>query len=462
MEQLSLILQDPPDISLSLTSSLSGAYFLVKGAHSATLSEFRSDRKGRSVPVRMAMYTSKVLASGVDLSALDPKFRVELLYLLYLAVELASDQITLAKNGQLWQTVSDDGSAVEAEEFVSSTRKLLQKLVADPNHWGGSSAEEAGLVDDLIELMLRGTSDLTPLALYSAKALSDLLQSMSEIRGFLATAEERFVKLGVTKAAPTTVLGAVALITGFGESLASSKAVTRLCNGLVSDITGAFPTSQTTLMAMVLLNTCLSVYELGELPVENRRQIFAVRQITTWMDTPDEVDNRLATEVCRALYRLFPNIKTVYGPYWEQTVEYCISLWNRASHDPLDARLPYLQSSFKLFSELVSMADANDDLEDALSTHAEEKSLALIEVLKIPQDTSTRPSQIVDALLSRMTGKIPLDHIKDLSDLYGLVASESREIQTAAFNLLRRALPASQEQLSLDVLLDNQSKRSIY
>lgn len=458
MEELSLFLQDLPSPALSVANTLSGAYFLVKKTSSPKGSKPRRDRQGRSVPARMAIYTARILATGFDLSSLPQELKVELLYLLYLVVEVASDQLTLMEDGKLWANPLDETTATEMEDFITSARKVLQAIVTDANGWGDGIAGGDSVVDGLIGIMFQQTKDLSAMALYSAKALSDLLQDMSETHGFPPAIEQRFINPDVLRATPTTIFGAIALITGFGEALASSKTVNRLCNGLISDITGAFPTSEKTLLVMVLLNACISVYEIGELPVENRRQVFAVRQITTWTDTPDEMDSRLAAEACKALQRLFPNIKTIYGPYWEQAIEYCIQLWDGAAQDPLEARLPYIHASLKLLSTLESMAGANDDLDDALYAHAERKSLALVEVLKLPQDLINQPSEIVDALLCRRIARIPLEHVKDTGDLYGLVASESREIQAAAFGLLDRALPAAQEQLSIDVLLEKRGK----
>src|SRR3954471_19845754 len=81
----------------------------------------------------------------------------------------------------------------------------------------------------------------------------------------------------------------------------------------------------------------------------------------------------------------------------------------------------------------------------------------MIGLLKL-QSGSSELSQIVESLLGRMLERVPLSHITDLSDLYGSVAAESREIQVAAFGLLHRALPAAQEQLSVDVLLEKNGK----
>jgi len=458
MDELAHFLQDSPSPALSVASNIAGAYFVVKKTPNSRGSKPHRDRQGRSVPARMALYSAKILATGFELSSLPQELQIELLYLLYLVVEVASDQLTLMESGKLWASPSDETTTTEMVDFVTSARKILQAVVTDAKGWGDGTTGSESLVDDLIGIMLQQTKDLNAMALYSAKALSDLLQSMSETHGLPSAVEQRLIKPETLKATPATIFSAIALLTGFGESLVSSKTVNRACNGLVSDITGAFPTSEKTLLAMVLLNAGLSVYPAGQLPVENRRQIFAVRQITTWTDTPDEMDSRLAAEACRALQRLFPNIESVYGPYWEQAIEYCIHLWDGASQDSPEARLPYLHASLKLSSTLESMAGANDDLDDALSAHAERKSHALLGVLKLPRDFITQPSELVDALLCRCVAKIPLEHVTDTSDLYGLIDSESREIQTAAFSLLDKALPAAQEQLSFDVILEKQGK----
>ena len=104
------------------------------------------------------------------------------------------------------------------------------------------------------------------------------------------------------------------------------------------------------------------------------------------------------------------------------------------------------------------MPEPNDDLEDALKTSAEVKALGLIDLLKLPRGSEAQPQAIVDALLCRQVERTPLRLVKDLSDIYGLLMSGSRDIQTAAFSLMHRALPAMQEQLSVDVLLDKTSK----
>jgi hypothetical protein len=107
---------------------------------------------------------------------------------------------------------------------------------------------------------------------------------------------------------------------------------------------------------------------------------------------------------------------------------------------------------------LENLEDANDDLQDALRESASKKSKSLIELLKLPRGASSQPLEIADALLCREVEKVSIKNIRDIPEIYELVASESQNIQTAAFDLLHRALPAIQAQKSIDILLDKTGK----
>ncbi|TEA14345.1 E3 ubiquitin-protein ligase listerin [Colletotrichum sidae] len=464
MQHLSGFLQGALNPSLSITSALEGAHFLLKSADTTQRLRVRRDREGHSIPARMALYTSQLLSSDFSVSALPESFQVELLYLLCVSVQMVSDQITLADDNRLFSNVGAGSALAAAEAFVSSTRATINTIANDANGWTvGSEDAPTKLINGLIGIMAQETKDLTLLGLYSSRALSELLQTLIGKHGSPNAVDDRINQLATLKATPPTVLAATAVLTGFGDSLESSKAVSNLCNRLVSDIAGASietEKAEKALCVLVLLNACLEVYDqAGQIPVANNRIVFAVRQITSWLEDTINLTPALSTEICRALQRLLPSIKDVYGQHWEKTIEFSTALWAKASDDRLDDSLPYIHTSLRLMSILETLEEPNDDLADALAEFAETKSLSLIELLKLNRDRSTQPLEIVDGIISRQVGKIPLKHVNDLSDLYGLIATESRAIQTAAFNLLHRALPARQEELSVNVLLDKVDAR---
>ncbi|KAG8167355.1 hypothetical protein KVR01_003044 [Diaporthe batatas] len=459
MQELLQLLQFELSPSLALTSNILGAYFLPQGT-SKSRPRVQRDQRGLSVPARMAMYTVALIESGSELGTLAQKFQAELLYLLYLVAEVASDQITLMEENVLLGSLREPSLLKEIEDLVSTTRRLVNNIFTESPQWRPGGTEK-GLRDELIDIMIQQSKELTPIALYSARALSEIFAAFSDAHGQEAVVEDWLAAIDVMKATHTTVFPAVALLTGYGEALANSKIVSNLLNRLVSDIAGASTQSDKTVLTLVLLNACMPIYELGQLPVANNRLVFAVKQITSWTGQPVvDLSVGIVTESCRALQRLLPCIREVYGPYWEQSIEFCLALWKRAGRGSIEKHLPYIHASVKLMSGLSAIEDPNDDLVDALNAHAESRNHALLELLKLPRpEITSQPGAMVDALLCREAGKIPLEHLKDLSEVYGLVASDSRDIQSAGFNLLHRALPAAQEELSLDVLIEKKQAK---
>jgi hypothetical protein len=462
MNELSGFLARAPNPSLSLTSSMGGAYFLVQGNPNGKLPLPGRDSSGRSIPARMALFTAKLLASGVQLSLLPAEFQLELVYLLSLTEAIAGDQLSAAQVGGLWS----DGPETEGnvQEFCDLSSAAIRAIVTDCGNWADWDMAGDSLVERMVNFMLHEAVGLHPSAFYTAKSLSSLLQLLVQTHGGPpAKLEQWLVKLGIMRVAPNTTLITSAFLTGFGEALAPSKAVGTLCARLISEIPGFPGVSERTpraLPSLVLLNLCFDVYEAGEVPVETRKQVLALQQFTRWAGTPEDVGYQAAAETCKAISRVLPGTKDTYGQYWEQAIKYCIWLWNKAAEDKPDERLSYVYASLKLMQALHATEDPNDDLEEALASHREDESAALIALLGIPRDATTSlPCQLVDALLARAVSKIPDVHLADLGDIYESVASESREIQRAAFGLLHKALPAAQEDINLAVIMDKKGKQ---
>ncbi|KAL2019864.1 hypothetical protein VTK56DRAFT_9126 [Thermocarpiscus australiensis] len=457
MTELSRFFARSPNPSLSLTSSMGGAYFLVhEGLDAKELLPSR-DSSGRSVPARMALFTAKLLSSGVRLSSLPPEFQLELVYLLCVTEELIGDQLSAAQHEGLWRNGPETDP--EVQEITELSSAAIHAIIADPENWSGWEMAGDSLVERLVRFMLAEARGSSPGAFYTAKALSSLFQALIKVHGPPTKLEEWLSRLGVMRGFTSdTALTTAAFLAGFGETLASSKAAATLCARLVSDLPGCSPGLPRTLPSLVLLNLCMSDFEAGQVPVETRKLVLVLQQITRWTDTPEDIGYKLAAETCKAITRILPSVKDVYGPYWEKAVEYCIWLWRNAAKDRVDERLPYIHASLKLMQALHSTDDVNEDLQDAIASHAQAESAALISLLGIPREASASvPSQLVDELVARAVSKVPLTHLADLTDIYESVASESRDIQKAAFGLLHRALPAAQEDINLAVVMDKKA-----
>ncbi|KAK1836365.1 E3 ubiquitin-protein ligase listerin [Podospora conica] len=462
--ELNPFLAAVPSPSLSLTSSLGGAYFLVKKGQDMSPAQSKRDAAGRSIPARMAMYTSKLLSSGVKTFSLREDLRVELMFLLCLTAELAADQLTLPEENGLWEASSvRQGLADELEELVTTSHQTINRVAANATTWRHGDLSGTTVAERLTALALKHSRDLTPSSLYSAKVLSRLLQALVETHGAPPRLEEWLRKQGFMKAAPETLFAATACLVGLKEALTSSETVKTLSNRLVSDLIGAFPSFEKTLHSVVLLNACLAIYEPGMAPVDQRKQTLALKQMTSWTDTPDEMSPGLAAETCTGICRVLPSVKTIYGPYWSQALDFCIHLWTeRVTQDALESRLPYVHSSIKLITvfvmcrtgEVAGEGEASEDLIDAFLERESDIYAGLMALFKVPVEI-TQPCQIVTSHLCQIIDKMFPEHLGDLSDLYGLVASESRDIQSTAFGHLHRELPKLQEKLSVDMLLEN-------
>ncbi|KXJ86177.1 hypothetical protein Micbo1qcDRAFT_153373 [Microdochium bolleyi] len=459
-QELSEILQANPDPSLAITSSLAGAYSLVTSATSSQAGQARRDQTGCSIPGRMALYTAKLFSSSADLSKLSPEVQVEILTLLGTTAEVVADQTTISGKKSIWASVESTAIQEDASDLVSSVRKILIGTTEGAAGWrDGSGSSNSQVVSKLISKLIDATRSLDPVALYSAKLLSEIFAFLIEAHGLPSDAEEWIAGSDLLKASPSSALGAAAILSGMGQSLASSKTVNNFCNRLVSEIAGAKIGQEKSLITLVLFDLCAEVYPAGELPVANNRLVFAVKQITSWLDTPEELNVQYSSEVCRSLRHLLPCIKDVYGSYWERAIDFCLHSWSKNSLEPLNDRLPAVHASLRLMSSLETLQEPNDDLVDVLETTEERRSTALATLLQVPRSEHTQPLEIVDSMICRRSAKIPLAHLKDISDFYGLLATESRTLQTAAFTLLHRALPAFQENLAMDILVEKKSAR---
>ncbi|KAG6007338.1 hypothetical protein E4U21_006149 [Claviceps maximensis] len=464
MSHMAPFLDSPMDPALSITSNIGGAISLPRAArHKGRTSPIPRDREGRSIPLRMALYISELLLNqDVENLQLPRQFHIEVLFLQCLVVQLASDQISSTSQQGLWLNLDDDTALIEAGELVVASRSMLKKLIVKANNWidlQDSADNPSTIVSGLLELTIKESRDMSPRGAYSARVLCELLQTIVESHGLSGAVEERYLGTNDLKAKADTVLLASGLISGLGDAAQSLKAVSNCCNRLVSEVAALSAEDEKTEMTLVLLALAGQVYETGDLPVANNRIVFAVRQITSWLDDPSNFDSSLNAAICRALKVLLPCMTEVYGSYWESTLQFCGELWIHAASSDLNNVASFVHASMKLYKVLESIAEPNDDLADALQDFSASKSKGLIELLKADRSVSSQPVTIVDGMLCREIEKISIDRIPEPEELFGLVSSESRHIQTAAFSLLHRKIPADQQQKSIDALLNKTDAR---
>ncbi|KAH8592873.1 hypothetical protein B0O99DRAFT_547891 [Bisporella sp. PMI_857] len=451
---ISSILTEAPSSSLGVMRPFAGAVYLTQ-APVAEAPRCERDLNGYSIALRMGIYTARLIGETPHLNL--PKLDPELVYLLSITFRLAQDQVDLQGENQLATSILNPDVISEIQEFLFSANIPLQQLVTSGSGWLNDSDASATHVRGFIAHLIDDTSKSGPIAFHAARILSDVLQQLVNEHGWDTVRGESWLqKLDLLKTSTANILGAAAILIGLQTVLATSRIVNNLCNRLISDVAGAHAKSEKSLGLLVLLNASFSVYEDGDLPVAQNRLVFAVKQMLSWTDDLPLANPRLASEACFTLHRLLPAIKEVYGSYWEASLSFCISIWESDQEVLSSERLPMVGMSLKLYTILRTLEDANDDLEDALGQLDYQISQGLINLLRLQRQKENVPQLFVDNVLSREVGRIPLKDFKDnVADIYPLVASEFRVVQSTAFDVLHRALPEQQQQLSVDVLLEN-------
>jgi hypothetical protein len=418
----------------------------------------------------MALYTSQFVDDVGLLSRVPLDALLSLLHSLLLTAEIVSDELDLLAPGEIPEWAVD-----VVEDEIDELRLLasgchLTALLNDAKGWESDESITAGnpgltssrIVSGLVNKLLQHT-DNSPGQYYAAKALSHLVTNLIGIHGWdLVRGEAWLSSLGLFSSSSTNTFGMAAILIGLETNASSSKLINNYCNRLVSDVAGASATSEKTFSLLVKLNAVLSVYQEDEIPVASNRLIFAVKQILSW--TPDlATKNRYQTsESCRALQVLLPSIKDVYGTYWESSLSLCTSIWESSSNGDLSEEdIPMIGMSLKLYSILRKLEDANDDLQEALAEQSQVMFTALVNLLKLRRQKEHQPLDFVDTLLLRELRDIPAEMVENADELYALLASENRNLQSAAYDLLHRALPQSQQQKSVDVLLEGKGQFSM-
>ncbi|KAH8804720.1 hypothetical protein F5884DRAFT_796984 [Xylogone sp. PMI_703] len=477
LELLSPLLSRPLNPALSITNPLHGSLSLIEVSSPQRVTLPR-DLKGYSAAFRMALYSSQ-LALEEKFLDLDIEIQVDILYLLMVVAEIATDQVGLSEENMLWSSLLDPDVAGEVQEFTSTVRSCIASTVHGAKLWRDDNKDGSlSVIGVLISKLLKTSNSNTPTGFYAARALSSLLSELVERHGWQQNGSEDWLgRIDVLKSSTSNVFGAIAILTGLREALGSSKIANNLCNRLISDIAGVkIDDNERTLRLLVLANAALSIYNGEEVPVAKNRLIFAVQQILSRRELSPVAEKSLKedgvlAEICRTLQKLLPTIKDMYGPHWVRTLNLCQNIWSTTKDGFVDDKLASVEASLRLVTVLRQLAantddegeDAEDDTDDdslkgAFSSHSEEIHHGIQDLLKLNRQRDTQPQRIVDEMIYRDVLKIPLYHIKkvddDLSWLYPLLASDFRFVQSGAYHLLRLALQEAQEQLSINVILE--------
>jgi len=367
-------------------------------------------------------------------------------------MQLVNDKITVSKTNQLW-VIHDSSIETEMSELVSRGYNLLSK-------WHSKKDEKASgtFIESALEKFWSKSPGSSPEVFYNARAYSQVNSEIIESNGWHGKPDTDLEgRLKTLRKSPDLVAFA-SFLTAFKLPLSSTQTMVRFCNELISDLTGikVDQSSAKAVQYLILLNVVLQDDDHIVVTIAKQRMIFFIKHIIPWLSLGEE-EVILQTECCKALAQLLPHINDIYGDHWTSVFEALISLWSRRFGL---ATLPLSHASLKLFAALVNLTrdeETSDDFTEAWQENLTGLSKSLINTLKQSgsiSDEGNQPLRIVNELLARQLNGIPMDTLENIEELFPLLNADSAPVQTTAFEILHKQIPALQEQISLDVALE--------
>ncbi|KAB8345877.1 hypothetical protein FH972_022932 [Carpinus fangiana] len=450
--------------SLAITNSLGGSLYLVGNdefsASSASVKVSR-DSDGFPVALRIAFYLLKVFGQQ-DVQTNISKEAFQKIYSAFgLAVQLASDELSLAGANGLWKS-RDVDTDEEMTEFVSAGQRLLKEWVKSK---GKDSIEKVDAACQFIKSKCLGTG---PLSFHMSRLLANTVSTVldegkvpnSLVASDLDTELKELRKDG-------NIILLTAYMTAYSTLASNSTYLSRTCNEIIANLTGLDVETESgdALKQLVILNAILKDYDHLIETIAKQRLIFYIKHVVPWLESTS-IHASLKSELCKSLVLLLPAMADIYGEHWQNQIDGIMHIWsNLPSESSVDATLPLYQSTLKLFNvlgSLVSDEDTNEDLKDAWKEAGESLSDALLSLLvnlAAGSDVDNQPLRVVNELLARQISAAPPRKIGRLDELYGLMVAESSAVQRTAYDILHRQIPLAQEQISLDAALDNKIAR---
>ncbi|WEW54912.1 hypothetical protein PRK78_000339 [Emydomyces testavorans] len=448
-------LEIPPPPSLSIMSPLGGAVFFVERSNRKDqVSSLSHDSNQLVLASRLALYVTKLL-STIEIDGLDSQSRKTLFLYLPLVTQLIDDDINI--EGSISILPFDDPESRNAfVELVSGSRHNMKRWISTSIGANSPSNDEEST--NFVAFWQRYLEQIQGNA-PDAYRLADVYARVMSEREAVGTVDfaESSLELAQKLDSPSNPLVMAAVVTAFKTTLATAPAAFKMCNQLVAQATGLDELSEAEgLQKLVTLNALMQGDGNFVERIATQRLVFFVKHLMERLQS-EELSLRRVTEIFKALTTVFPQLKEIYGSHWVDIFAVLKSLWESSKGS--DEYLPALHASLRLFACLRGLAtgENNDDLEDAWVAVQKGHVEVLIGLLSEfdPSFYPDMPWSITIDLLDRQIKQISVDHIKDVSELFATLSINSRGVQRAVYDVLRRVIPKLQESLSFNVALSD-------
>jgi hypothetical protein len=434
----------------AITSPLQGVVYTLENNNSNRLEDLPRDSDDFSVAMRLALYVTKLLSDDA-LDVKDPKAS-DTIYLYYpMVLQLINEKITVDTSNTIWLTSTPE-VIDEAVNLVFTGQKLIRKWTSN------KAALPEGLpgIVEIWEQQIPNMKGSSPEAYILGLCFSSIMSTHLDIYGS-TQALVRWKNEIHSMHRSDDIVQSASLVLALQDSLATSAAGKKLCNELIADVTelSSPNTSTTDLRPLILLNILLHDDSGMLSTIPTQRVVFLFQNIVQILASNDTT-RAAESEIYKLLCVVVSVVSDIYGEYWEQILDAIAYLWETENGVQ---ELPVLYSSLRLYSRLRSMLkeEPNEDLLDAWTAKKSRLDAGLVHLLVSERELdngANQPRDITSEALARQLQTIDIASLTQLEGLYPLLESKEESVQTATYELLHRAVPAKQEQASLDIALE--------
>ena len=444
--------QGPSSVS-AITSPLQGTVYIIEHGESVTSENLLRDSDDFSVAMRLALYVTQLLST--DTNGIAGYSQSGSLYLYYPQVlQLINDTISFDSSSLLWLNPSPE-VIDEAVDTVAKGQKLIQ-------NWIQESVEAPGRASSIVNTWKAEFSRMqgaSPQAYVLGLCFSSIMTEYTYLLGPAQALAGWKTEISSMHRSNDIVQSA-AILSILQDILPDSAEGKKLCNELIADVTGLKdPTiSATSLRPLILVNMLLHGNKDLLSTIPTQRVVFLFQNIVRIL-ADDGTPYPIAAEIYKLLSNVVLIVSDIYGDYWDQILDTMVALWE---NEPTQLNLSVLNSSFSMYARLRSLLsdEPNEDLVEALKAKTYRLDSGLLHVLESWDNVSSGTSQagnITIDSLARQLRTVDALWLDSVENLYPLLKSEQSSVQTAAYELLHRAVPAQQELVSLDIALEKKT-----
>lgn len=430
-----------PDSSLSLTNSLGGAIHWLENLPTQADPGAElpgKDAVGHTVPMRMALYTSKLMDRPGFVTSLDQGSIANLMTRLAIFDEILNDHLSVPAAVPLCSA-----SIINDDKDVSSILWSNRSQLSD------FAEGKPDLNDTVLAGLLTASTGNTTKAYYSARAYAHIAgELLSYNQSALQVPEDELLQ--IVRKPSGSFQEAVRFATAQQTSSRS-----KIANNLVAELArydfAAHPTNGLYLITM-LNNMMASVaFDDSAFSQQHRLVLFVKHAVATISTSANS--HALDSEIFQALLKTAPLVLDIFDNFWTDLIDRLVEFLSTPGIgcETLAAVLRLLG----LLGTLSQGEETNDDLKESWADKQPELASTLLQLLQsqaqLPDDEH-QARRIVNTILSRQISSLSVADIEPGS-FFPVLTSRSFDLQNSAFKVLHRSIPTAQEKLTMEAAL---------